>query len=149
LSSGAREDRKIGVMFSGRSSLPVVCHPALVEQQDGVGALGDVAGDFVEVELHHVGVGIGQREGRSDPAGWADRAEQIGVVIALIGRLARPRSAPGPLSDLAVFLADAGPHPELVEGRPQTRFRRLRQPFEMSLQRAREVFLNASTIRSF
>jgi hypothetical protein len=68
----------------------------------------DMARDFVEMEPHHVGVGIGQREGSSDPAGWADRAEQIGVVIALIGRLARPRSAPGPLSDLAVFLADAG-----------------------------------------
>src|ERR1700735_2650952 len=27
-SSGAREGRKIGVMFSGTSSLPVVCHPA-------------------------------------------------------------------------------------------------------------------------
>jgi hypothetical protein len=95
------------------------------------------------MKLHHVGVGIGQREGRSDPAGWADRAEQIGVVIALIGRLARPRSAPGPLSDLAVFLADAG-----LVLKPDFDGRRLRQSFEMSLQRAREVFLSASTIRS-
>jgi hypothetical protein len=30
-----------------------------VEEQNGMGA-GDVARDFVEVELHHVGVGIGQ-----------------------------------------------------------------------------------------
>jgi hypothetical protein len=95
------------------------------------------------VKLHHVGVGIGQREGRSDPAGWADRAEQIGVVIALIGGLARPRSAPGPLSDLAVLLADAG-----LVLKPDFDRRRLRQSFEMSLQRAREVFLNASTILS-
>jgi hypothetical protein len=36
------------------------------------------------VELHHVGVGVGQREGRSDAPSWADRAEQIGVVIALV-----------------------------------------------------------------
>ena len=28
-SSGAREGRKIGVMFSGMSSLLVMCHPAL------------------------------------------------------------------------------------------------------------------------
>ena len=42
-------------------------------------ALGDVARDFVEVELHHVGVGIGKRQGRSDAPRWADRAEQIGV----------------------------------------------------------------------
>ena len=29
-----------------------------------MGALGDVARDFVEVELHHGSVGVGQREGR-------------------------------------------------------------------------------------
>ena len=79
-----------------------------VEQQDGMGARSDVARDFVEVKLHHVGVGVGQREGRPDAAGGADCAEQIGVVIALVGGLSRPRSAPGPLPNLAVLLADAG-----------------------------------------
>ena len=108
-----------------------------------MGALGDVARDFVEVKLHHVGVGVGQREGRPNAAGGADRAEQIGVVIALVGGLPRPRSAPGPLPDLAVLLADAG----LVR-KPDFDRRRLRQAFEMSLQRARKVFLKASTIRS-
>jgi hypothetical protein len=95
------------------------------------------------VKLHHVGVGIGQRKRRSDAAGWADRAEQIGVVIALVGGLPWPRSAPGPLPDLAVLLADAS----LVR-EPDFDRRRLRQSFEMSFQRAREVFLNASTIFS-
>ena len=47
-----------------------------------MGALGDVARDFVEVELHHVGVGIGRREGRPNAAGGADGAEQIGVVMS-------------------------------------------------------------------
>ena len=65
-SSGAREGRKIGVMLSGTSSLPVVCHPARSSSSTAWGALGDVARDFVEVELHHVGVGVGLREGRSD-----------------------------------------------------------------------------------
>jgi hypothetical protein len=54
--------------------------PGPVEKHHGVCALGDVARDFVEVELHHVGVGIGKRQGRSDALRWADRAEQIGVV---------------------------------------------------------------------
>ena len=58
--------------------------------------------------MHHVGVGVGQREGRADAARWADRAEQIGVVIALIGGLPWPRSAPGPLANLPVLLADPG-----------------------------------------
>ena len=114
-----------------------------VEQQHGMRALGDVARDFVEVKLHHVGVGIGQRQGRSDAARWADRAEQIGVVVALIGGLSGPRSTPGPLADEAVLLADPG---FVLE--PDFDRRRLGDPGEMSLQRAREVFLNASTIRS-
>ena len=114
-----------------------------VEKQHGVGALGDIARDFVEVKLHHVGVGMRQREGRTDAAGGADRAEQIGVVITLVGGLPWPRSAPGPLPNLAVLLADAG-----LVLKPDFDRRRLRQSFEMSLQRAREVFLNASMIRS-
>ena len=112
-----------------------MCHPALSRS-----TLGDVARDFVEVELHHVGVGIGKRQGRSDAPRWADRAEQIGVVVALIGGLSWSRSAPGPLADEAVLLADPG---FVLE--PDFDRRRLGQPCEMSFQRAREVFLNPSS----
>jgi hypothetical protein len=114
-----------------------------VEQQNGMGALGNVARDLFEMELHHVGVGIGQRQRRPDAASGADRAEQIGVVVALVGGLPWPRSAPGPLANEAVLLADAG----LIR-KPDFDRRRLRQAIEMSSQREREVFLNASTIRS-
>jgi hypothetical protein len=41
-----------------------------------VGALSDVARDFVEVELHHVSVGVGQRKGRPDAAGRAGGANR-------------------------------------------------------------------------
>ena len=102
-----------------------------------------VAQDFVEVELHHVSVGVGQHEGRPDAAGRADRAEQIGVVVALVGGLPWPRSAPSPLPNLAVLLADAG-----LVFKPDFNRRCLRQAVEMSLQRVREVFLKASTVRS-
>ena len=95
------------------------------------------------MKLHHVGVGVGQREGGADAPRWADRAEQIGVVIALIGGLPWPRSTPGPLPNLPVLLADPG-----LVLKPDLDRRRLRQAFEMSFQRAREIFLNASTIRS-
>jgi hypothetical protein len=95
------------------------------------------------VELHHAGVGIGQREGRPDATGGADGAEQIGVVIALVGGLRWPCSAPGPLPNLAVLLADAG-----LVLKPDFDRRRLGQGAEMGLQRARKVFLNASMIRS-
>ena len=102
-----------------------------------MGALGDVARDFVEVELHHVSVGVGQHEGRPDAPRWADRAEQIGVVIALVGGLPWPRPAPGPLPNLAVLLADAG-----LVFKPDFNRRCLRQAVEMSLQRVREVLWN-------
>ena len=114
-----------------------------IEQQDGVCALGDIAGDLVEVKLHHVGVRVGQRQSRSDSACRTDRAEQIGVVVALVGGLSGPRSTPGPLADEAVLLANSG---FILE--PDFDRRRLGDAFEMSLQRAGEVFLNASTIRS-
>ena len=92
-------------MLSG--TLLVVCHPARSRSRTAW-APGDVARDFVEVELHHVGVGVGQRERGADAPRRADGAEQIGVVVALVGGLPWPRSAPGPLPNLAVLLADAG-----------------------------------------
>ena len=108
LSSGAREGRKIGVMLSGTSSLPVMCHPARSRSSAAWAPSAPFARDFVEVKLHHVGVGVGQRERGADPTGGANGAEQIGVVVALVGRLARSRSALGPLAHEAVLLADPG-----------------------------------------
>ena len=112
-----------------------------VEQQHGVGAHSNIARDFVEVKLHHVGVCVGQRQRRSDAPGWTDRAEQIGVVVTLVGGLPWPRSASGPLPDKAVCRYGFILEPDFDR-------RRLGQPFEMSFQRAWKVFLNASTIRS-
>ena len=106
-----------------------------VEHQDGVGALGDVARDFIEVKLHCLGVGEGQRERGADAACGTDGAEEIRAFVALIGGLARPRSSPGPLTHEAVLLPDAG---FVLE--PDFDRRRRRQAIEMSAQRAREVF---------
>ena len=78
-----------------------------------------------------------QHEGRPDAAGRADRAKQIGVVVALVGGLARACPAPGPLPNLAVLLADAG-----LVLKPDFDRRRLRQGAEMRLQRARKVLWN-------
>ena len=122
-------------MLSGTSSL-LSCDMRLGRGANSIGGLGDVARDFVEMELHHGGVGVGQREGSPDAAGRADRAEQIGVVIALVGELCGPRLAPGPLPNLTVLLADAGLvlKPYLDQGHMQ-------QYVEMSFQHMREVFL--------
>jgi hypothetical protein len=89
------------------------------------------------MKLHHLGVGIGKRQGRANAAGGADRAEQIGVGVALVGGLPWWRSAPGPLADKPVLLADAG-----LVLKPDFERCRLGQAVEMSLQRAREVLWN-------
>jgi len=78
-----------------------------VEQQDGVRAHGDMARDFIEMKLHGGSVGEGQSERRALAARRTDRAEEIGILVALIGRLARARAALGPLPHEAVLLADA------------------------------------------
>src|SRR4028119_658795 len=67
---------------------------------------GDGAGDFIEVELHGFGIGEGQSQGSARAAGWADRAKQIGALIALVGWLSGPRSALSPLPYEAILLAD-------------------------------------------
>jgi hypothetical protein len=53
------------VVFSGMSSLLAMRQPAL-SRSNRACAPGEVARGFVEVELHHVGVGIRRRQGRSD-----------------------------------------------------------------------------------
>ena len=73
-----------------------------------MGALCDRPADLVEMGLHGVRVGEGHGERRADAPSRADRSEQIGALVALIGGLARPGSAPGPLPDQAVLLADPG-----------------------------------------
>ena len=66
-------------MLLGTSSLRGGVPSGAVEQEDGVGALGDVAGDFLEVKLHRLGVGEGQRERGPDTSGGTNGAEEIGV----------------------------------------------------------------------
>src|SRR5215216_6279448 len=108
LSSGAREGRKMSVMFL-RHGEPGCGVPAgAVEEQHGVGAAPNHARDLVEMELHGLAVGIGHGERGAGCARRADGAEQIGALVALVGGLARARAAPRPLPHEAVLLADAG-----------------------------------------
>ncbi len=104
-------------------------------------AFGDRAADLVEMKLHGVGVGEGERERGAGPAGGADGTEEIGILVALVGWLARAGAAPGPLTDYAVLLADPG---FVLE--PNFYRLCLREACEVRRQRAREVFLNSSTV---
>ena len=55
-----------------------------------MGAPGDMAGDFIEMKLHGLGVGVWHGESRTGSACRADGTKEIGILIALIGRLAGP-----------------------------------------------------------
>lgn len=102
---------------------------------------GNVAADLVEVKLHGFGVGMRQGERCTFAACRADGSEQIGVLVTLVGRLSRTRAAFCPLPNQAVLLADAG---FILE--PYLYRCAFRQVGQMGLQRAREIFLNASTV---
>ena len=104
--------------------------------------LGDLVAYLIEVKLHGLGVGEGQRERRACSPRWADRAEEVGALVALIGGLARSRAAARPLPDNPVLLPDAG-----FVLKPDLDRLCFGQAGEMGAQRAREVLLKASTIR--
>src|SRR5512139_4338945 len=78
-----------------------------VEQQHRMRALRDMAGYFLDMQLHHLGIHPRERQRRPFALGRADRAEEIGVFVALIGGLTRTRSTSRPLPNEAVLLADA------------------------------------------
>ena len=86
---GARRQQDHGDVFRNREGCGRVPSGA-VEQQDGMGAPPDRAGDLVEVKLHRLRVGEGQRQGGAGAAGRADRSEQVSALIALVGGLTRP-----------------------------------------------------------
>ena len=96
----------------------------------------DMTRDFIEVKLHHVRIGEGQRQRRAFALGRTNRAEEIGVLVALIGGLARPRAAFRPLPHEAVLLSDA----RLVL-KPDFDGRFLRQMGKVRFQSRCEVFL--------
>ncbi len=77
------------------SSLAVVRN-GLIEDDDRVGAEGDVGADLVEVILHALGAGALHDDGRAGLALGTDGAEQIGAAGAQVGDLAGARFPPGP-----------------------------------------------------
>jgi len=59
-----------------------------IEDQNGVSAAGDMAGYLVEMKLHGFGIGVWHGESRTGSACRTDGAKQIGILVALVGRLA-------------------------------------------------------------
>ena len=79
-----------------------------VEQDNGVASGCDVATDLGEMQVHRLAVGGRQDESSDFVARWADSAEQISPIVALVARCARPAAALGPDTGQGALLADAG-----------------------------------------
>ena len=115
-----------------------------VHQHDAMAVPGNVQADLLEMQLHRFGVGGRQHQGRTLAMHRADRAEDVGALIALIRRQARPRPLPGPDPGPSVLLAQPGLVLEPNLDPPV-----LGQMAYVRPERAGEVFLNASIVSGF
>ena len=67
-----------------------------------------MSADFRQMQVHGFGVDLGQDQTDADTAGRTDRAKNVGPIVALIARRARPTAPLGPNVSQAALLADAG-----------------------------------------
>ena len=106
-----------------------------IHDEDGMRAIGDISGYFIDMFLHGFSVHPWRCDSRAHSACRANRPKKIGVFVTLVGRLARPCPGSRPLTDDPVLLADPG-----FILKPDFNRRCLRQALKMCTQRAREVF---------
>ena len=108
-----------------------------------MGLGGNVAADLVEVHLHGACVREGEHEGGALGSHGTDRAEQVGVGVALVGGQAWACSFLRPDPHAAVLLPQSG-----LVLEPYLDPLRLGQTGYVGCECAGEVFLNASITRS-
>ena len=81
--------------------------PGSIKDDNGVGFWIDLFTDFLKVQRHGPGVGLGNHPCGADTPGWADGAEDIGPGIALVTRLPRSTAALSPDTRQRSLLANA------------------------------------------
>ena len=79
-----------------------------IEEQYGVAALRHLAADLLEMQVHRLGVGIRQDQGRADIPKRTDGAKYVGPFASLIARPGWTAAALGPNASQCALLADAG-----------------------------------------
>ncbi len=70
-------------------STPFLMPARTVDDNDGMGALRHFFGDFCQMKAHGLAIGAGHDQGRARVARGADRAEDIGIGMALVAFHAR------------------------------------------------------------
>ena len=79
-----------------------------VEDESGVATCRHLAADSSEMQRHGLGVRGRHDQARCDATLRTGRAEQVGPVVALVVRRARPRATLGPDTGQRALLADPG-----------------------------------------
>jgi len=79
-----------------------------IDKQDGVTSRRNILDDFIEMQLHRLGVALGQDQADRLAFLWADRAENVGRGGALVGGRRGPRPPLCPAASDLVLLSDAG-----------------------------------------
>jgi hypothetical protein len=98
----------------------------------------------MQMHLHGPGIGLWHHDRRPDATRRADGAEQIGVLIALIGGLAWPGTFAGPKAGKPILLTDPCLIlPPNLDGFCDG------NTAQVGAKRVGEVFLNASITRTF
>ena len=67
-----------------------------IDGDHGMCALSNVPADLSEVQVHGIGVDVGQHQGSADAACRTDGAEEVGPGIAAVARCCWSRAALGP-----------------------------------------------------
>ena len=98
-----RQEREIFRDGELRGRMPT----GLVEHEEGVASRRNAFGDLLQMQLHRLGVALGQDEADRLAFLGADRAEDVGRGGAQVARSRRPRSALRPAAGDLVLLSDA------------------------------------------
>ena len=106
-----------------------------------MGLGGDLTGDLGEMQVHGLGVDAWENQGGGLLGLRANGGEEVGGGVALVSGLSRSAAASCPQTGQRALLADPG---LILE--PDLDRLALGQVGQMGAQRAREVFLYASTI---
>jgi hypothetical protein len=78
-----------------------------VGDHGGVDVRGQLSADFVEMQLHHGGIGAGQDEPDGRIPLRTESAENIGILVARVDGNGRARSLGGPTMGASALLTDA------------------------------------------
>ena len=79
-----------------------------VEHEDGMAPGCDAAADLGEVQVHGLGIDVGEDQRRSEVACGADGAEQIGPIVTLVAGRSGPTAALCPDAGQRALLANPG-----------------------------------------